>query len=237
MMYTLERPSARVIGRDDDDDTIELELNESAIRLLNEAAALAQAASEERLDPGSTSEVKGFRTWGLERETPAASHAGEALEQKIRVGSQGSVPVARSPRMRRGFVLGLGMAAVVGGLLGGLAYLATARARHPVPVPVVADSGSHPTAAPEAPMPTSVSAAAPSEASDTPVRFKNPFDATEVFEFPAGTSQSEVRAAVAELLSQRARERQSLLEARPRRNTKTADRNMSITAGRVTPRS
>jgi hypothetical protein len=72
---------------------------------------------------------------------------------------------------------------------------------------------------------------------DVPVRFKNPFDASEVFEFPAGTSWTEMRDAVAELLSQRARERQSLFVKRPPRNTKTADRNASATASRVTPRS
>jgi hypothetical protein len=72
---------------------------------------------------------------------------------------------------------------------------------------------------------------------DVPVRFKNPFDASEVFEFPAGTSLTEMRDAVAELLAQRARERQSLFVKRPRRNTKTADGDASVTASRVTPRS
>ncbi len=40
-----------------------------------------------------------------------------------------------------------------------------------------------------------------------PVRFKNPFDKTEVFEFPAGTTRAEARDAVAEILRQRAQER------------------------------
>jgi hypothetical protein len=39
------------------------------------------------------------------------------------------------------------------------------------------------------------------------VQVRNPFDATEVFEFPAGTSDEESRAKVAELLLQRARTR------------------------------
>ena len=38
---------------------------------------------------------------------------------------------------------------------------------------------------------------------------KNAFDATEVFEFPHGTSQSEAREAVAELLLSRARDRRA----------------------------
>jgi hypothetical protein len=41
-----------------------------------------------------------------------------------------------------------------------------------------------------------------------PVRFANPFDKTEVFDFPAGTTRHEARAAVAEILRQRAIERQ-----------------------------
>ena len=40
-----------------------------------------------------------------------------------------------------------------------------------------------------------------------PVTFTNPFDATEVFQFPSGTSESEARQSVAELLMQRARDR------------------------------
>ena len=40
-----------------------------------------------------------------------------------------------------------------------------------------------------------------------PVRFANPFDATEVFEFPPGTSQTDARKAVADALLERARER------------------------------
>ena len=40
-----------------------------------------------------------------------------------------------------------------------------------------------------------------------PVTFTNPFDASEVFQFPSGTSETEARHSVAELLLQRARER------------------------------
>jgi len=51
-----------------------------------------------------------------------------------------------------------------------------------------------------------------------PVRFANPFDATEVFEFPAGTSRSVARAAVAKLLTERARGRLYLLRAKRARH-------------------
>ena len=43
------------------------------------------------------------------------------------------------------------------------------------------------------------------------VRFTNPFDASEVFEFPPGTSKTEAHDAVADLLLQRARDRQPLI--------------------------
>jgi hypothetical protein len=43
-----------------------------------------------------------------------------------------------------------------------------------------------------------------------PLRFANPFDHTEVFEFPAGTSKPAAREAVAEVLMKRARDRQHL---------------------------
>ena len=42
-----------------------------------------------------------------------------------------------------------------------------------------------------------------------PVQVVNPFDKTEIFQFPAGTSNDESREKVAQLLLQRARERQS----------------------------
>lgn len=61
------------------------------------------------------------------------------------------------------------------------------------------------------PAPTPV-AAAPEVSPPPPppaeaVRFKNPFDHSEVFEFPPGTSPAEARQAVAELLMERARDR------------------------------
>ena len=88
-------------------------------------------------------------------------------------------------------------------VLSGIAYLATPPAP---PVQIVADTGSDSTV-PEAP--------APPPADNEAVRFKNPFDAKEVFEFPSGTTESEAREAVAELLLQRARERRSNRLSRP----------------------
>jgi hypothetical protein len=44
-----------------------------------------------------------------------------------------------------------------------------------------------------------------------PVKFTNPFDRTEVFEFPAGTSRAQARQKVAEVLIKRAQERRPTL--------------------------
>jgi hypothetical protein len=55
------------------------------------------------------------------------------------------------------------------------------------------------------------------------VRVINPFDATEIFEFPAGTSHAESHEKVAQILLQRARERQSRWEhIKPVGNLRTA---------------
>jgi hypothetical protein len=50
-----------------------------------------------------------------------------------------------------------------------------------------------------------------------PVRVKNPFDESEVFELPAGTTKAEARAYVEEVLLQRAAERQAYIQARARK--------------------
>jgi hypothetical protein len=64
---------------------------------------------------------------------------------------------------------------------------------------------------------TAASASTPG-AGPAPVRFRNPFDATEVFEFPAGTSDADARDAVAALLLKRAQERQQAERAKRRRS-------------------
>jgi hypothetical protein len=61
--------------------------------------------------------------------------------------------------------------------------------------------------------PATVVAASPTPqpAAAPPVKFANPFDRSEVFEFPAGTSRAEARQKVAELLIKRAQERHPTL--------------------------
>jgi hypothetical protein len=61
--------------------------------------------------------------------------------------------------------------------------------------------------------PSQLPAASPKTESK-PVLFANPFDAREVFEFPAGTSEAEARDAVAAILMERAMERQRKYDAR-----------------------
>ena len=60
-----------------------------------------------------------------------------------------------------------------------------------------------------APIPQAIihRAAAPAQLQALPVRIANPFDTTEVFEFPAGTTDAESRAKVAALLIHRAQNR------------------------------
>jgi hypothetical protein len=62
-------------------------------------------------------------------------------------------------------------------------------------------------------LPDSPAQAGPPEAQNLPTRFANPFDASEVFEFPPGTTEDEARAAVADILLKRARERRTQLSS------------------------
>jgi hypothetical protein len=107
----------------------------------------------------------------------------------------------------------------VAGLLGGAAYLASSRER---PVHVAQQIVSHAPPAEGAP-------AVPAEAA-TPVRFPNPFDASEVFEFPAGTSEADAHDAVAKLLLKRARDRLGAAAEGQRRHGKTLDPEVSVAA-------
>lgn len=62
---------------------------------------------------------------------------------------------------------------------------------------------------PQAVVPTPVAVASPA----APVQVRNPFDRTEVFELPPDTGEEQARAAVADLLLQRARDRLPRLPA------------------------
>ncbi|HVY80193.1 MAG TPA: hypothetical protein VG994_04360 [Steroidobacteraceae bacterium] len=104
--------------------------------------------------------------------------------------------------------------------LTGMKYVATTGERDDSPppgsaaAPVAApNTASLLSAPPTSDTPPSASNASPASpppaktATADPVRFRNPFDPSEVFDFPAGTTRDEARAAVAALLIERARNR------------------------------
>jgi hypothetical protein len=139
---------------------------------------------------------------------PAAPASPPQASVRRAVSNEGAGPnIATQPRH---WPAG-GVAAVVGvivvfGTLVALGAIAqrTSERKHlatavPAPTPVAAT--------PVAPQPPP----APGE----PVRFKNPFDHSEVFEFPPGTSPAEARQAVAELLMERASDRHVQFVERP----------------------
>lgn len=68
-----------------------------------------------------------------------------------------------------------------------------------------ATQGGTPELVTKVPLSSTTSRAASPE--DSPTRFTNPFDASETFEFPPGTSEDAARESVAEILFERARER------------------------------
>jgi hypothetical protein len=106
-----------------------------------------------------------------------------------------------SPRFSSRLAYGVAAAGVVA-VAGALIAL---RATHvDAPMPAVAMAGT-PSPVVAALSPTPEAVAAP------PVKFANPFDRKEVFEFPAGTSRAEARQRVAELLIKRAQERRPAL--------------------------
>ena len=192
----------------EDDDTIELELSESAMRLLSQAAALP-------LEPSCPT-----------TKNPAAN-APVAPAAARNEAPRGSAASTRPPRFGMIFAI----MAAASALLTAVVYLASARVRRP-------DSAApRVVAAPAAAVSVTPPPASSPSTDVTPVRFVNPFDRKEVFEFPPGTSATDARQAVAELLSQRARERQSLLTKLPHRAGKTADRNSPVTPNGLAPRS
>jgi hypothetical protein len=191
-----------------------------------------------------------------EAQTPADAPAGVARQHPI---AKDQVPPGyRPPMSTLRFALILSLVAVASALLTAGTYFFATRASPPVkavtirvpaapaPAPAVAAIPSPPaTTAPPSPLPaaaataTVAAAPAPAPSTDAPatVRFVNPFDKKEVFEFPPGTSQADARDAVAELLAERARDRRGELSKAPRRNGKTADSSAPVIASGLSPRS
>lgn len=105
---------------------------------------------------------------------------------------------AKAPPHRHAFRARFGLSfAFVIGILGALYRLVPSNDVNPSSTATVMEHAS------VARRPAAEQTAAPE-----PVRFVNPFDGSEVFEFPPGTSDADARDGVAELLMQRATERQ-----------------------------
>jgi hypothetical protein len=104
-------------------------------------------------------------------------------------------PVRLGRERRRSSWTTVSAAAALSAVSSGVTYLATTSAR---------DNTSDQRLSQVLLAPVETPAPAPPQ---EPVSFVNPFDSAEIFLFPAGTSQSEARDAVAEFLLERARER------------------------------
>ena len=135
----------------------------------------------------------------------ALSQAAEAARETARPDESApvlSVPEYENITFRRtariDFVCNVTFAVAVLGIV--VAFLWPASTRHP-PAPAPAVTRAAPVAEP--------APAVPVEPLGAPVRIKNAFDPTEVFEFPYGTTESEAREAVAERLLSRARDRRA----------------------------
>jgi len=141
----------------------------------------------------------------------------QELSQAAHVGRAESPPAkaaASPPPLRRHSPwTTVAVATAMSAMSSGITYLATARAppgRATEPTGLSTTLAALPT--PEADPPREVQ-----------VTFANPFDATEVFTFPAGTSETDARDAVAELLLIRARDRQASERERLDRTMSLAD--------------
>jgi hypothetical protein len=100
----------------------------------------------------------------------------------------------------------------IAAFLSTIAYVAVTKAR-PVAMPVFIP-------APQLPRETVAQTVPVVEA--IPVRFANPFDQAEVFEFPPGTTEAQARDAVAAVLLQRGQDRLAQVEAAQRRSKRAA---------------
>jgi hypothetical protein len=218
-----------------------------------DAIAKAQPIGETQATPKAQPVAKALAT--PEAQTTTEAPAAVARQQPI---AKDQVPQGyRPPMSTLRFALILSLVAVGSALLTAGTYFIATRSSPPVkvvtirvpaaPAPAVAAIPPPPAAtAPPSPVPATaataaaVVAAAPAPSTDQPatVRFVNPFDKKEVFEFPPGTSQADARDAVAELLAERARDRHGVLSrAAPRRNGKTADSGAPVIASGLSPRS
>ncbi|HEY6925841.1 MAG TPA: hypothetical protein VI653_20340 [Steroidobacteraceae bacterium] len=166
-----------------DEDTIEMMLTPADVRLLT------QAAEEQQ--------------WAEDAESPSHPPTTDSI-----LPSMPSQPtLTHNPAsLARGALAGAAGALLIVVAIASLSAARLTTETKPNPPPgtskLVAATAVVPAAAPATAVapPLVVTAA-------QPLRFKNPFDKSEVFEFPAGTTLEEARASVADLLRQRALDR------------------------------
>jgi hypothetical protein len=166
---------------DPDEDTLEMVLTPADMHLL------ARAAEEQQ------------RAATVADSTPQATTTDSTLPS---MPSQ-TTRTHNSASLARGALAGVAAGLVIVVAIASLstARLTTAPKSSPPPqTPKLVAAA--PAAAPATPEPSQ-----PAVAAAQPLRFKNPFDKSEVFEFPAGTTLEEARASVADVLRQRAQDR------------------------------
>jgi hypothetical protein len=162
------------------DDTIELQLTPEQFRVLSEAAEQAELLDSPRTSAGAT-----------------AGRIFPPYSPQLLPGSSAS----RARRWHQAPILKtVGAIVVYAGLAWWGAAQLAAQPQVPATLAGSATAASRPAVGVPRPVPM---ASAPQAA----VRVVNPFDATEVFEFPAGTTHAEGREKVAQILLQRAQER------------------------------
>jgi hypothetical protein len=172
---------------DPDEDTIEMVLTPADVRLL------ARAAEEQQ------------RAASVAEPTPPPPATDSILSS---MPSQ-TTSTHNSASLARGALAGIAAGLVIVVAIASLSTTRLTSAAKPNPTPETHKL----VAASPAPAPAPTAAPATSEPSQAavaqaqPLRFKNPFDKSEVFEFPAGTTLEEARASVADLLKQRAQDR------------------------------
>jgi hypothetical protein len=139
------------------------------------------------------------------------SRADAAIQPPTPPVTRKSLPTTLPADQRGGWSTAIFSIVATSVFSGGIAYLATTPAE---PLRVSGNTLVHSAPAAQTPPPPSVDTVR--------VKFINPFDATEVFEFPSNTSETEARQAVANVLLQRAYERQKAAKIAPQRRKASA---------------
>jgi hypothetical protein len=151
------------------------------------------------------------------------------MPKQLQSGRVRSETPTNEPGGWRAIILQVSVASV---LSGGVAYLGTTQTQS-----VAVGANTNTVVSPPAHRATTVPPVADSAPAvdSAPVRFRNPFDLTEVFEFPPGTSETAARQAVADLLLQRAADREKSWSKIAYQRRKTAHQVAPVTITGLSP--